>query len=104
MTYLQNWLISCDPPLAESVTVSDGIVGIASGAFQNMTALTSVTLPSTLTEPEFSAIHDCGNLQTIRFNDNVTQWEAIEKSTNDTADVSVICIDGTTTCRSDTLQ
>ncbi len=67
--YCGAWLLNC-PPSVTSLTVREGTVGIArsaieSGSFSNKSVLSTVYLPSSLTEMENGALSICQNLTQI---------------------------------------
>ena len=55
-----------------TLIVEEGITKIGGYAFQNMTALTDVTLPNTLTEISYYAFSNCTALPGLRVPDSVT--------------------------------
>ncbi len=60
-----------------SITISNGIKGIATCAFVYCTNLTSVIIPSSVTSIEFAAFSDCQKLTGITFDGTRAQWDKI---------------------------
>jgi hypothetical protein len=61
VAYVANWAVDCNPE-ATKVTVKDGTVGIAQGAFADCAALTSVSLPDSLKNINEEAFTGCTEL------------------------------------------
>lgn len=68
-------------------------------AFANCSALTSITIPDTVTSIGGSAFYRCSALTEISFNGTVEQWNAVSKDPywdSDTGDYTVYCTNGET--------
>lgn len=71
-----------------SVVIEEGITRVGSGAFRNMTALESVTLPGTLTKIGEAAFYGCTGLKEIYIPDGIyTIWEYTFKNCTSLTDV-----------------
>ena len=69
--YVGKWVIDCDDD-AKSVTIKNGTVGIAGGAFGGCESLTSVTIPSSVTSIGDSAFGGCESLTSVTIPSSVT--------------------------------
>lgn len=56
---------------ASEITIPSGVYKIASGVFENNTAIKSVTLPSSVTDIEYKAFHNCTSLSKVQGGENV---------------------------------
>jgi hypothetical protein len=64
LLYLGNFLIAADPEtVSGSITLREGILGMADGAFLDCTAVTSVQLPQTVTRIPQRAFQGCTGLE-----------------------------------------
>ena len=95
------------PAMAIEAIPKDSLTGVVltSGdsigryAFANCSALTSITIPDTVTSIGGSAFYRCSALTEISFNGTVEQWNAVSKGTywdSDTGDYTVYCTNGET--------
>ena len=55
-----------------SITLRDGTVGIANGAFRNFSGLTSITIPNSVTNIGISAFYGCSGLTSVTIPNSVT--------------------------------
>ena len=60
-------------PTNTSITLMDGTLGVAGGAFRDCSGLTSVTIPEGVTSIEGSAFRYCGSLTSVTIPDGVTR-------------------------------
>ncbi len=70
---------------------------ILNGAFGNLSALETVTIPTTVTKIQKYAFYGCTSLTAIRFQGTMEQWNAIEKGTDwdkETGNYTVYCTNG----------
>ena len=66
-------------------------------AFADCSALTSITIPDTVTSIGGVAFYRCSALSKISFNGTVEQWNAVSKGSywdSDTGDYTVYCTNG----------
>ena len=86
-----------DPTALTSVTIPDSVTSIGIWAFSYCTSLTSVTIPDSVTSIEGWAFSNCTSLTSVRFEGTMAEWEAVEKA-NDWARecpfTEVVCSDG----------
>ena len=59
-------------PANTSITIKEGTLGIANGAFQDCSGLTSVTIPNSVTSIGASAFRDCSGLTSVIIGNSVT--------------------------------
>ena len=72
-------------------------MSIGSKAFSGCSALTSITIPDSVTSIGSSVFSYCGILTDIIFKGTTEQWAAIEKTSDwdyDTARYTIYCTDG----------
>ena len=62
--YVGKWVVDCDYD-AKSVTIKNGTVGIAAGAFSDCTSLTSITIPDSVAYIGDWAFNGCTSLTAI---------------------------------------
>ena len=61
----------------KNVVIENGITGIGDWAFQSCKALTSITIPDSVTRIRTNAFDYCPNLQTVYYQGTKSQWENI---------------------------
>ena len=86
-----------DPTALTSVTIPDSVTSIGIWAFSYCTSLTWVTIPDSVTSIGSSAFWDCYSLEAVRFEGKVEQWEAVVKGNSwnyDCPFTAVVCSDG----------
>lgn len=81
------------------IVLKEGTIGIAGRAFSNHSAITSITIPNSVTSIAASAFNGCSGLTQIYYNGTIEQWNAIEKPRFAWCDYSITytvnCTDGT---------
>jgi len=71
LVYLNNWLYSYKGTLSTvSLTIQDGVIGIAGNAFNSLTGLTSVEIPASVKYICTYAFYNC-NISTISLPENL---------------------------------
>ena len=86
-----------DPTALTSVTIPDSVTSIGIWAFAGCTSLTSVTIPDSVTSIGSSAFEGCDSLTSVTFEGTVEQWEAVVKGNSwnyDCPFTEVVCSDG----------
>ena len=68
-----------------SIEVSEGITAIGTYAFYNLTAVTAVTIPSSVTEIRASAFNSCGSISDVYYTGSFTDWNSIIKGAYNTS-------------------
>ena len=84
-------------PSNTSIVIKDGTLGIASGAFDGCTYLTSITIPNSVTSIGYHAFSGCTSLTKITFKGTIAQWNDISKKSTwryNVPSISVLCSDG----------
>ena len=78
-----------------AVVVGDGVTGIVSYLFEDMSKLTSLSLPATLTLIGADIVYGCDSLKEITFRGTMEQWNAISCSPYAlNNDMIIHCTDG----------
>ena len=74
VVYINNWLIGYkgDMPENTEIVIKNGTRGIADGAFEDCTSLTSVTIPDSVTSIGNWAFEYCTSLTSVTIPDSVT--------------------------------
>ncbi len=93
--YTKQWFIG-DSSVTK-VIIPEGVEKIGAYAFANLTALTEIVLPSTLTSIEYGAFYGCTSLEKITFsgenNLKIINRNAFENcALNGTLDLSAACV------------
>lgn len=75
-----------------SVTIPDSVTSISDDAFAYCSSLTNISIPNSVTFIGFSAFNSCTSLMTVTYPGSKTQWDAITKgSNNDVLENNLIC-------------
>lgn len=75
-----------------SVTIPDSVTSIGDDAFVNCPQLTNISIPNSVTYIGFSAFAHCTSLMTVTYPGSKTQWDAISKgSNNDVLENKLVC-------------
>ena len=78
-----NAFNSVKAALKGDIVINEGVTKIyGEGVFSGCSSITSVSLPSTLTEIGASAFNNCIRLQTINVNMTEEEWSAVTKKSN----------------------
>ena len=66
------------------ITIPDGVESMGNSVFGKCNALTSITVPVSVTNISYGTFYECNNLNTVYYDGNEEQWNAIEiASAND---------------------
>lgn len=94
--YVAPWTMLEYKYAIKSVVIQEGITGIQWRAFSNLTDLTSVTLPVTVTRIDMGAFDNCSGLSDIYYAGTRAQWAQVGIDT--TLDRNVFLQNATTHC------
>ena len=68
-----------DPTALTSVTIPDSVTTIDGSAFEGCDSLTSVTIGNSVTSIGSYAFRDCTSLTSVTFEGTMAEWNAVEK-------------------------
>ena len=71
-----------------------GVESIGNSAFEGCYRLAEIVLPKTLTEIDASAFNNCTALASVSFEGTKAEWESIEKRDSVFGNLTVKCSDG----------
>ena len=95
--YISECLIAVDTNCVGNYIIKENTRLIGDGAFISCSALTSVTIPNSVTSIGYGAFYACESLETIVFDGTMEQWLSIDMETywEDDVPTKVIhCTDG----------
>lgn len=72
--YAGNYLLESKDTLCGAYDVKEGTTSIAGSAFHGRSALTSITIPKSVTHIASSAFLDCYNLKTVTYQGTKAEW------------------------------
>ena len=70
--YIDNYLIAAKTDISGAYTIKDNTRLIAEYAFSDCSALTSITIPNSVTRIQYSAFEDCSSLTSVKIGSGVT--------------------------------
>lgn len=75
-----------------SVTIPDSVTFIGEAAFADCSNLTNISIPDSVTAIEIDAFAGCPSSMTVTYSDSKTQWDAIIKGrNNDVLENNLVC-------------
>ena len=95
--YINECLIAVDTNCVGNYIIKENTRLIGKVAFISCSALTSVTIPNSVTSIGYGAFYACESLETIVFDGTMEQWLSVDKETHweDDVPIKVIyCTDG----------
>ncbi len=75
--------------------IKDGTTAIANYAIWCNSTLTNVEMPNSVTSIGSGVFSDCSNMASIEYDGTMTEWENISGNDNVSANIAIICTDGT---------
>ena len=95
--YINECLIAGDTNFVGNYIIKENTRLIGDGAFISCSALTSVTIPNSVTSIGYGAFYACESLETIVFDGTMEQWLSVDKETyweDDVPTKVIYCTDG----------